>query len=253
MKHNFKKKYGQNFINDKNILKKIVESANIINNELVIEIGAGSGNLTEILIQKTNNLISYEIDKDLYNLLEKKFDNKVNFIFDDFMKRNIKDDINNQPVKVVANLPYYITTPIIMKLIEEQINIKSMTIMVQKEVQERFMARPKTKSYNALSVILQYYFNIKIAFNVNRKAFYPVPNVDSVVISLTERDREQIDELKFINFVKQSFSQKRKLLKNNLEDNIFKKIEPKLIEKGYKLTVRAEEISVSDFIELSQE
>lgn len=252
MKHNFKKKYGQNFINDKNILKKIADYADINKNELVIEIGAGSGNLTEILIEQTNNLISYEIDKELIPFLQNKFGDKVNFIFADFMKRDIKLDVNNQPVKVVANLPYYITTPIIMKLIEEQIKINSMTIMVQKEVQERFMAKPKTKSYNALSVILQYYFDIKVAFNVNRKSFYPVPNVDSVVINLVSREKPPIDEIKFINFVKQAFSQKRKQLKNNLDEVIFKNIEPFLVKKGYKSTVRAEEISVQDFIDLSQ-
>lgn len=252
MGHHFKKKYGQNFISDKNILRKIVNFAKIKRDDYVIEIGAGSGNLTEILSEKTKNLFSYEIDKELTSHLKNRFGDRVNFIFDDFMKRNIKEDVGNKSVKIVANLPYNVTTPIIMKLLEEEININTMTIMVQKEVQERFMAKPRTKAYNSLSVILQHYFEIKVAFNVNRKLFYPVPNVDSVVIHLSARKNININKLKFINFVKKAFTQKRKLLKNNLTIDEFHAIEKLLLSKGYRNNVRAEEISVQDFVELSQ-
>lgn len=253
-KHKFKKKYGQNFISDKNLLNKIAESANIDSNDVIIEIGTGTGNLTEaILNKKPKQVITYEIDSELEDLIDQRFDKRVIAINDDFLKRDISEDIESyRSVKMIANLPYYITTPIIMKVVDEFLNIEEMIIMVQKEVGERFMATPKNKEYGAISVILQAFFKINKVMDVSRKIFVPVPNVDSVVISLKKLKNPEIkDIIIFKKFVKQAFSQKRKLLKNNINQLDWEKLVNILIDRGYNENVRAEEIGVEDFIFMS--
>ena len=256
MNHNFKKKYGQNFLKDKNILKKIIEVSDVKENSLIIEIGAGAGALTEELIKK-GEVLSYEIDKDLQNELEEKFkDKNVTFIFDDFLNRNIVRDLESfvyENIYVIANLPYYITTPIINKIIDEKIDVTKMTLMVQKEVGERFSAKENSKDYSSITVFLNYYFDVKKEFLVSKNCFVPKPDVDSMVISLTKKEAKSKvkNEEYFFNLVKESFKFKRKTLKNNLKNYDFS-IVLKVLEKyGFNENVRAEEIPIKIFIEIA--
>ena len=168
--HNFKKKFGQNFLNDENILNKIVKESEIPEDTLVIEIGPGAGALTNKLKDVASNVLAYEIDLDLQNILIDKFrDTNVDIIWEDFLNRNIKEDIKNYKNKhifVVANIPYYITTPIVEKIIDSGVNVEKIVIMVQKEVGDRFCAKPGSKEYGSISVFLNYFFNIKELFIV---------------------------------------------------------------------------------------
>lgn len=249
----FKKKFGQNFLTDENILRKIVNSANIDENTLIIEIGCGAGALTKEIKKVTNKYIGYEIDTTLKPILDEI---DQNIIYDDFLNRNVKEDIKNyvyNNIYLIANLPYYITTPIITKIINEGININKMIIMVQKEVGERFMATPNNKEYNSLTIFLNYYFNISKLFNVSRNVFIPKPNVDSVIICF-EKKKDLLylkNEELFFKIVKDSFRQKRKTLRNNLKDYDFEKILLTLKKYGYKESVRAEEIPIEVFAEIS--
>ena len=257
MNFEFKKSLGQNFLTDKNILKKIVDVSDIKDNSLVIEIGPGSGNLTKEIAKISNKVLCYEIDKRLESILKenlKEFNN-IDIIFDDFLKRNINKDLENYKYNnlyVIANLPYYITTPIIEKLINSKLNFKQITIMVQKEVGDRFAAIPKTKDYNSLTVYLNYYFNIKKEFIVSRNAFIPKPNVDSIVITLKRKDKLLYlkDKDLFNKLLKDSFRYKRKTIKNNLNNYDLKKIEEILKNYNFNLTSRAEEIPLEIFVEI---
>jgi 16S rRNA (adenine1518-N6/adenine1519-N6)-dimethyltransferase len=232
-------------------LKKIVSLANLTNDDFVLEIGLGSGNLTNEILSKTNRYLGYEIDLSLKNHLLSRFD-KINIEFTDFMKSDIDhklEDYSN--ITVIANLPYYITTPILMRLLESNLDIRQMVLMVQKEVAERFVAKPSTKEYNAVSVILQTYYQVKIELNVNRQMFIPPPRVDSAVISLRNK-KNDLELTGYKTFIQNCFKQKRKQLKNNLDGEQFKRISPTLLELGYPETVRAEAIKVEDFIKLFQ-
>lgn len=254
--HKFKKKFGQNFIRNADIIKKIVSNVNLKNDDLVIEIGPGSGNLT-IELAKKSKVLAYEIDKDLKTILNQKLDlNQVCIIWDDFLKRNVAEDLRNikyNNLYVVANLPYYITTPIIQKLIDEKLDIKKIVIMVQSEVGDRFCALPGTKDYSSLTVYLNYYFDIEKCFEVNRKLFVPVPNVDSSVISLTKKEKliPLKNDEKFFNLIKDSFKYKRKNLRNNLKNYDLTKIEKILIDHGNDLSLRAEQLSLDIFVEIA--
>lgn len=255
--HHFKKKFGQNFLKDDNIITKIVNSANIEQPALIIEIGPGSGALTKKLIEK-GNVLAYEIDKELEQPLKKTFQdcNHISFIFDDFLTRNIKEDISKksfQHLYIIANLPYYITTPIITKLIEEKIPIDQMILMVQKEVGNRFSAQPGTKDYSSITVFLNYYFDIKKLFEVSRKNFYPQPNVDSMMISFQKKKNKPVvkEEEKFLKLIRDSFQYKRKNLRNNLKNYPLDKIEETLKKYGMDLNIRAENIPLSLFVEIS--
>ena len=255
--HNFKKKFGQNFLQDKNIIAKIVSTANIEPNSIVVEIGPGSGALTEYLT-KESLTISYEIDTELKEELDNKFgDNKNSvIIFDDFLNRDVKEDLSKykyDKLYVVANLPYYITTPIIERLIDQNLNIEKMVLMVQKEVGDRFTSKPKTKEYSSITVFLNYFFDIKKEFIVSKNAFYPRPNVDSMIISFNKKKNRNIskNEELFFKLVRDSFQFKRKTLKNNLREYDWDKISKFLTEKGYSETVRAEEIDLDSYVELS--
>ena len=253
--HNFKKKYGQNFLRDESILNKIIEEANIKDNSLVIEIGPGDGALTDKLKNVSRNVIAYEIDNELELILNKKFKNtNVDIIFDDFLNRNIKEDINNykyENIYIVANIPYYITTPIIEHIIKSNIKVYKIILMVQKEVADRFNATPGSKDYSSITVYLNYYFNIKKLFNVKKDSFYPKPKVDSAIICFEEKkEKPIIDEKKFFKFVRDCFRFKRKNLKNNLINYDLIKIEEVLKRNNLDLTVRAESISLELFIEI---
>ena len=258
MNFNFKKSLGQNFLTDKNILERIVSSANIQGNSLVIEIGPGSGNLTRFIAKYAIHVLCYEIDTRLEEILDenlKDFQN-ITIIYDDFLKRDIKTDIEKfsfDNLYLVANLPYYITTPIIKKVIQSNLSFKKLTIMIQKEVGERFMALPKTKEYNSLTVYLNYYFDIKREFVVSRNAFIPKPNVDSIVISLIKKDNLlELNDINLFNkLLKDSFKYKRKTIKNNLKNYDLKTLEKILNKYNYSLASRAEEIPLEVFVELA--
>lgn len=254
----YKKSLGQNFLQDKNILKRIVEVSNISGNSLTIEVGPGSGNLTKEIASVSKKVLCYEIDDRLESVLDVNLIDyhNVDIIFADFLKRDILKDILNyefDSLYFVANLPYYITTPIIEKLIKSNLNFKHITVMVQKEVGERFNAKPGMKEYNSLTVYLNYYFDLKKEFIVSRNAFKPKPNVDSMVISLTNKENKLYLKNKdhFETLVRDSFKFKRKNLKNNLK-NYDLAIVLKVLEKyNYDLTVRAEELPLEFFVELS--
>lgn len=255
IEHNFKKKFGQNFLQDNNIIRKIVESANIEENSLIIEIGPGAGALTKELIKK-GNVIAYEIDTELKEHLTNEFkETPIKFIFDDFLERNIIEDIKDykyDKLYVVANLPYYITTPIITKLIDEKIDLEKIVVMVQKEVGDRFNAKPNTKNYNSLSVFIQYNFNVKKLLEVSKNVFIPKPNVDSIVIEMSKKDKLFVDNIDlFYKLVRDSFVQKRKTIKNNLKNYDLEKIEEILKRNGYDLTSRAEQLPIEIFVEIS--
>jgi len=253
-KFRFKKKFGQNFITDKNILNKIIEKSQIEEKSLIIEIGCGSGNLTQKLLETNNYVLGYEIDLELKEELKQISTDKLKIIYGDFLKKNIKEDIKEykyNKLYIISNLPYYITTPILNKIIEEKIDVETIVIMVQKEVAERFIAKPNTKQYNSLSIFLQYNFNIEKLFDVNRNVFIPKPNVDSIVLKLTKRNKEIVNEEKFFKLIRDSFKQKRKTLKNNLKEYDFNKIYKKLEEKNYKENVRAEQIDINTYIEIA--
>ena len=248
-----KKSLGQNFLIDNNIIEKIIGEITSDSNDLIVEIGSGRGALTKKLKEKGSFLIAYEVDRDLEDILSGFVDNKTKIIWQDFLKSDIKEaikNINYNNLFIVGNLPYYITTPIIEHIIDSNINFEKLVIMVQKEVADRFLANPKTKDYGYISVLLQYYFDIKRVCNVSKYSFNPVPKVESTVLSFTEKVRADIDIEKYKEFLKLAFRQKRKTLKNNLSNYDWEKV--KLVLDKYNLSesVRAEEINGDIFIEL---
>jgi 16S rRNA (adenine1518-N6/adenine1519-N6)-dimethyltransferase len=255
-----KKKYGQNFLVDQNILNNIVRLSGITSETKVIEIGPGLGSLTELLVEHSKKVLAYEIDRDFIPILETQFqDGNFSVIEDDFLKRDvdkdIKDILEDEEVVVVSNLPYYITTPIIFKILEETKRIKRMVFMMQLEVARRMTSEPSTKDYNALSVIIQYKTKAKFGMRIPRTVFIPEPNVDSAVIVLDKKDTKGrvSNEEEFINFVKTAFNQRRKTLVNNiigLFDTTKSELMIDLDSLGYSPSIRAEKCSVEDFIQL---
>lgn len=253
---NFKKKFGQNFIIDENIINNIVEKSKVDENTLVIEIGPGAGSLTSKLGKIAKNVICYEIDETLKPILEGNIMENTEVIFDDFLKRNVNEDLKAyeyDKLYVIANLPYYITTPIIIKMIEEKIPVDKIVVMVQKEVGDRFKAKPNSKDYNSLTIFLNYYFEVKKLIDVSRNVFMPKPNVDSIVVSFTKK--EELLPLKneeiFFKLIRDSFTQKRKTLKNNLKGYDLAKIENVLLKHEMNLTTRAEAIPIEVFVEIA--
>lgn len=254
----FKKSYGQNFINDYNIINNIVKKSNIQENSLVIEIGPGAGILTRELCKYAKNVLSYEIDNSLEEILDENLKDchNVNIVFDDFLKRNLKEDIvgyNYDNIYVIANIPYYITTPIITKLIDSKIMFQGIIIMVQKEVGERFSAKPGTRDYSSITVFLNYYFDIHKLFDVSRNSFTPKPNVDSVVICFERKKNkyEVLDEDLFFTIIRDAFKFKRKNLRNNLKKYDLNIIEKVLGQYSKDLTNRAEELSIEEFVAIA--
>ncbi len=257
---NFKKKFGQNFIIDENIINKIVDKSNIDSKSLVVEIGPGGGSLTNKLSLTAKNVLCYEIDEQLKPILEEQFKNKTNVdvIYQDFLKANLAKDIEKysyEKLYVIANLPYYITTPIIIKLIESKVCIDKIIVMVQKEVGERFSASIGSKNYGSLTVFLNYYFNISKIANVSRHVFIPVPNVDSVVVLFEPKSNliKARNEDHFFELVRKSFRQKRKTLKNNLREYDLEIVEKVLEKRGESLNTRAEALPLDFYVELSNE
>lgn len=257
---NFKKKYGQNFLVDVNIVNKIVSDIDVLPNSLVIEIGCGDGRLTKVLCEKFDKVLGYEIDLEvkerlLYNL--SCFDN-VEVIFDDFLNRNVNDDLSKycfDNLYIVANLPYYITTPIITKFIDDGIDVDKIIVMVQKEVGDRLSSKPNSKDYGSLTVFINYYFEVKKLFTVSKNVFVPKPNVDSVVISLEKKKNKlyvKNDKL-FFKLVRDSFRQKRKTLRNNLKEYDMDIVGSVLCKYGYNTDVRAEALPLEIFVAISNE
>ncbi len=255
---NLKKMFGQNFIIDENIINSIITKSGVDKDTLVIEIGPGAGSLTYKLSEHSKNVLCYEIDTTLKELLSDNLNgcSNVEIIYKDFLKCDVLNDIKKYDYKklyVVANLPYYITTPIIIKFIEENIPVDRIVVMVQKEVGDRFKAIPGTKDYNSLSIYLNYYFNVKKILDVSKNVFIPKPNVDSIVVEFSKRDDKPKlnNEELFFKLVKDSFIQKRKTLRNNLKGYDLEKIEEVLKKYGYDLSVRAEQLPIEIFVEIS--
>ena len=259
-KHNFKKSLGQNFLIDDNIINKIVSGAEIDKETLVMEIGPGGGAISKLLVPFSGHTILYEIDnslEDRLNSLLADYDNKE-IIIGDFLKSNINSDIskyNYDKFYVVANLPYYITTPIIMKFIDENILPDRFVIMIQKEVAERLSAKVGSRDYGSLTVFLNYYYDIEILFDVSRNCFIPKPNVDSSVIRMNKKEnRLQVKDIGlFKRVVRDSFVYKRKTIRNNLKKYDLNKIEKVLDKYGFDLSVRAENLSLEVFVDITNE
>ena len=246
---NFKKKFGQNFLSDKNLLASIVRDAGITDDDNVVEIGPGAGALTTFLVESANKVVSFEIDTELKKELDGKFAEKDNIeiIYEDFL--NIDEQIIYEKVgknfKVVANLPYYITTAILTKLFSMKHKPSVIVVMVQKEVGERITATPKDSEYGYFSVFVKANAQAKITRQVNRKMFTPMPNVDSCVIRLDLKDNKYDD--KFFTFLKHAFAMKRKTLKNNIEKayGIEKeKIDIALLSINLDPSVRADSLDI---------
>lgn len=249
-----KKSLGQNFLIDKNVISKIVTEISACNDDLIVEIGPGRGALTKELKKYNSNILCYELDRDLKNILQELEDDKTKIVWQDFLKSNIKDDIKDikyNKLFIVGNLPYYITTPIIEHIMDSNIKLEKLVIMVQKEVADRFLASPHSKEYGYITVVLNYYFDISRVINVSKYAFNPVPKVESTVLRLIPKsNKEELDFDKYKNFLKTCFKQKRKTLKNNLSGYNWNNIKEILDKHNLNENVRAEEISGDILIEL---
>lgn len=263
----FQKKFGQNFLIDANILENIVGAAEISKEDFVLEIGPGIGTMTQYLCEAAGQVVAVEIDKMLIPILQdtlSEYDN-VEIINQDVLKVDIKSlaEEKNQgkPIKVVANLPYYITTPIIMGLFESKVPIESITIMVQKEVADRMQTGPGSKDYGALSLAVQYYADAKVMLNVSASCFMPRPNVDSAVIQLTRHRKAPVDvedEKLMFQIIRASFNQRRKTLVNGLKNSLeldFSKEEilSAIQEIGKPDTIRGEALTLEEFAMLSNQ
>jgi len=255
---NLKKMFGQNFIIDENVISNIIEKSQIDKDTLVIEIGPGAGSLTYALSRRAKNVLCYEIDTTLKDLLNENLEgsNNVEIIFKDFLKCNVVENIKKyeyNKLYVVANLPYYITTPIIMKFIEDGVPVDKLVVMVQKEVGDRFKAKPNTKEYNSLSIYLNYYFDVKKLLDVSKNVFIPKPNVDSIVVEFSKKEENfnLKDKQIFFKLVKDSFTQKRKTLRNNLKSYNLDKIEEILKKHNFDLSVRAEQLPIEVFVDIA--
>ena len=263
----FKKSFGQNFLTDTNILQKIVDTAEIDKKVNVIEIGPGIGALTEFLAESAAEVMAFEIDDRLVPILAdtlRDFDN-VTVVNQDILKVNLAQYIAefknpDLPIKVVANLPYYITTPILMHLIESGIPFSEFVVMMQREVADRISAQPNTKAYGSLSIAVQYYMTAKVAFIVPRTVFVPAPNVDSAILKMVRRDQPAVavqDEKFFFKVSKASFVHRRKTLWNNLTSYFGKSEETKgkltaaLERADLSPSVRGEALSLEEFARLA--
>lgn len=263
----FKKSLGQNFLIDPNILRNIVGHADLTKDSAAIEVGPGIGALTEHLARQAGKVVSFEIDQRLLPVLEdtlSPYDN-VEIIHSDILKANVKEVIDTQlagyeDIMVVANLPYYVTTPILMKLLLEGLPLRGMVVMMQKEVADRISAKPGTKAYGSLSIAVQYYMQAEIAMIVPKTVFMPQPNVDSAVLRLIRHDAPPVqvkDEDFFFTVTKAAFAQRRKTLLNNLQSQLpngkarKEEILVALEEAGIEPTRRGETLSIEEFGKLS--
>lgn len=260
---NFQKKFGQNFLIDPRVLDKIIDAAEITKEDMVLEIGPGIGTMTQYLAEHAREVVAVEIDKNLIPILEDTLSayENVTVINDDILKvdiRKLADEKNHgNPIKVVANLPYYITTPIIMGLFENHVPLKSITIMVQKEVADRMQTGPGSKDYGALSLAVQYYAKPEVVANVPPNCFIPRPNVGSAVIRLTRYEEAPVsveNEHHMFSLIRASFNQRRKTLVNGLTNGGVAQKEQVLLalsEMDLPATIRGEALTLSQFATLS--
>ncbi len=261
----FQKKFGQNFLVDTRVLERIIEASGVTKEDMVLEIGPGIGTMTQYLCESANKVVAVEIDKNLIPILEdtlSEYDN-VKVINEDILKVDInklvEEENNGRPIKVIANLPYYITTPIIMGLFESHVPIESITIMVQKEVADRMKVGPGTKDYGALSLAVQYYAEPKVVANAPANCFMPRPNVDSSVIKLIRHEEVPVnvkDEKLMFKIIRASFNQRRKTLQNSLCNSPelhFSKVQ--IVEALKKMelseTIRGEALTLEQFAEFT--
>lgn len=263
-KHNisFQKRYGQNFLIDGRVIEKIIKAADITKEDVVLEIGPGIGTLTQYLAEAAGKVYAVEIDKNLIPVLDEtlsEYDN-VEVINEDILKVDIKGLLGDKgKCKVVANLPYYITTPIIMRLFGENIPADSITVMVQKEVAERMQAKPKTKDYGALTLAVSYYAEPYIVANVPPNCFMPRPNVGSAVIRLTKWDKRKLevhDEALMFKLIRASFNQRRKTLQNGIYNfpglsYTKEQVSDALLSMGLDENIRGEALTLEQFAQLA--
>lgn len=258
-----KKSFGQNFLIDGNIIQKIIKSANILPNSLVIEIGPGLGALTEHLAKHAKHVLAFEIDPNMVDILKDTLRDTTNVqvVLKDILEVDLKKEIQPfietgiEHIYCVANLPYYITTPIVVRLLETNIQFEKFVFMVQKEVAKRFSGAVSTKEYNALSVLMQYKTKVKILFDVQRECFLPAPNVDSAVIEMipTLFEIQAQEESFFYSFIRNLFLNRRKQIVNNLHVSYQvpkDTIQEILMQNNIKVQARAEELSVKQIVEL---
>lgn len=268
-KYNIKanKRFGQNFLIDDNILENIIISSDISKEDLVIEIGPGLGNLSEYILNNSKFAILIEIDKNMEKILNDRLEKYNNYILinDDILKIDIdkliekielKNNTKYKNVKVVANLPYYITTPIIFKLLQDSNRITDITVMVQKEVAERMVAKQKSKAYGILTIMVEYLSDASIEIIVPNTSFIPAPDVTSAVIKLIKNKKYSVNnEELFFKLIHNAFAQRRKKLSNSLESTHFmnmnkSEIEELLIKNNINLNTRAEELNINDYINI---
>jgi 16S rRNA (adenine1518-N6/adenine1519-N6)-dimethyltransferase len=263
----FKKSLGQNFLIDPNVLSRIVDHANVTDKTGVIEIGPGIGALTEQLARRAKKVVAFEIDQRLLPILNETLAPypNVSIIHQDVLEANLKEAVKEyfsdcEEIMVVANLPYYVTTPIIMKLLEDQLPLKGIVVMLQKEVADRISAKPSTKEYGSLSIAIQFYTDAKTVMTVPKTVFVPQPNVDSAIIRLLVRDQPIVklnNESFFFKIVRASFAQRRKTLLNNLVHFLpnGKELKPVIEETLTKIEIdgkrRGESLSIEEFAKLS--
>lgn len=258
-----KKSFGQNFLIDDNILRNIVESANVTEQDVVIEIGPGLGNLTHYILEKNAKVIAFEIDTEMIDILNERFanNNKLEIVNKDILKVDMEEYLKNKNVKIIANLPYYITSPIIFKLLEYRKNIHSITIMIQKEVAERIVATPHSKDYGVLTINTNYMADVKKLFDVPNTSFIPAPNVTSSVIQIIPNEQKEKElgienEEVFKELVKKAFSARRKKLSNSLQNSGIKgmtkqDIDHIISEVGLSENCRAEELSIKEYVKMA--
>lgn len=254
-----RKSLGQNFLTDDNIARKIVRTAEIHSDDIVLEIGPGKGALTRHLLEKTEQLITVEIDKRVAEHLEKRFEResstgRLQIIQEDFLSVDLGKIAREygKPIRIIGNIPYYITSPILFKIIEERESVRDLTILVQLEVGKRIVAKPKSKEYGILSVFCQFYGTPELLFKVPATAFSPRPKVVSVLLRLdfTRRPVYKVaDEKLFVGIVRATFGKRRKTLRNGLKYLELEGFDPEVID--FDLNHRPEELSVEDFVHLS--
>lgn len=260
----FKKSLGQNFIIDVNILKKIIKKAEVDEETIVIEIGPGIGALTEQLAQTAKHVYAFEIDQRFIDVLQQELNpyENITIFNEDILEADLDaliQDVEGEKIKVVSNLPYYVTTPILMKLLTDELPISSYTVMMQKEVAERMAAKPSTKEYGSLSIAVQFYTTSEIVMSVSPSCFMPQPNVESAILKLTKREQPIVDVLDralFFEIVKASFEQRRKTIKNNLGRHFKERLGKDELEvifqkSSIEPTRRGESLSIKEFAGLA--
>lgn len=247
-----KKSLGQNFLRDETVLQKIASSFETNEGDLIIEVGPGKGALTKYLVEKEGDYLGFEIDFRMAPYLDKYISSRKRILYSDYLKQDLKEIPSYEHVYVVANIPYYITTPIIEHTMKS-LDVDGMTLLVQKEVAQRFSARPGSRDYGYFTVLLNHFFEIELLFDVPPTLFDPPPKVMSSVVKMVrKRAIDEVDMDSFQSFLKSVFAQKRKTLKNNLRNYSWEDALTILLKHGYSIQVRAEELSHECIIELYQ-